>query len=532
MKRSEQFPEIREIADAVCSDSVTSEQLNKLEALLKGKPNAQRFYYDYVSMHTQLIGKSADNLEFVYRRLTEEIVVRPKNPFIFTDQNEALGNDENQVTRHNKFIYLLFLMLIVIVISLTWFAVNSNNNTYVAKLINGNVSIVGRGHIDGKRLEVGDYHVEQPTTLTLTNGDTLYLAPGSKIKLFNNDEIRLKRGKLTVKSDLGQNTIIHSRSFILLTNGSNLTLDLTQTKPMVSTGKNTLIIPNRWRPTHYWTFDGQSDRVIDSAGSAVGIASNGAKRVQGAIGRGAIHFDNTRSARIELGSGGGTAPGTGSFAVSDGVSIEALIKPEYSGEYKELDEIFRKDHGDDDLRMLLSFQHDKGKSYLKPEGEYAESLSFGLFILGQGYHELKLPLDGNDGRPTLAELKDGNYHHVVASYDVQSGIKAIYINGEKLAWYQYPPGSKMLSGGPGMAAIGNNPVEARWHEAFAGAIDEVAFYDFALTEFALQRHWQHVQLGHNYFGLPASEQALPNYIKWPLPAFSELKLNTVTGLPE
>ena len=144
-------------------------------------------------------------------------------------------------------------------------------------------------------------------------------------------------------------------------------------------------------------------------GWAYGIPAAGATKIKGLIGY-AVNFDNSANARIELGSGGGTGPGTGSFAVSDGVTIEALIRPEYSGDFGDIDEIFRKDRGDKALRMLLSFQHDQGKNYLKPEGDVKESLSFGLFILGQGYHELKLPLDGKNGRPTLAALKDGNYH--------------------------------------------------------------------------------------------------------------------------
>jgi hypothetical protein len=99
-----------------------------------------------------------------------------------------------------------------------------------------------------------------------------------------------------------------------------------------------------------------------------------------------------------------------------------------------------------------------------PDIDVNESLEFGLYILGQGYHRLKLPLDGQQGRPTLAQLKDGKMHHVVASYDVSTGLKALYIDGQLLARYQYPPGSKMLTGGPGNATIGNTQGHKRWQE--------------------------------------------------------------------
>jgi hypothetical protein len=52
MNTSDQFPEVRAIADLVCSDCATQQQLERLEQLLRGNPTAQEFYYDYLSMHT------------------------------------------------------------------------------------------------------------------------------------------------------------------------------------------------------------------------------------------------------------------------------------------------------------------------------------------------------------------------------------------------------------------------------------------------------------------------------------------------
>ncbi|MDU0352551.1 hypothetical protein RS130_00295 [Paraglaciecola aquimarina] len=278
----------------------------------------------------------------------------------------------------------------------------------------------------------------------------MFLTANTHIKFFNHNEIRLTQGKLSIEPLSNNNIILHGPNFTLHSNGGALALDLTQAhlNPIVQSGENTMLIPSRWQPKHFWSFDSQSDRTIDSMGGATGIPAAGATRTTGLVGQGAFIFDNSANARIDVGSGGGTAPATGSFSVTDGVTIEALIRPEYSGKFKEIDVIFRKDKGDNELRMLLSFQHDQGKNYLRPEGQFNESLSFGLYIVGQGYHELKLPLDGLKGRPTLAQLKQGDFHHIVASYNVPTGLKAIYINGELLASYQYPPGSKILSGGP------------------------------------------------------------------------------------
>ncbi|CAI3970631.1 hypothetical protein EZ55_04220 (plasmid) [Alteromonas macleodii] len=89
-----------------------------------------------------------------------------------------------------------------------------------------------------------------------------------------------------------------------------------------------------------------------------------------------------------------------------------------------IDEIFRKDQSDKENRILLSFQNDRGKSILRPAGDYKESLSFRLYIVGQGNHELKLPLDGKSGRPTL---KGGKPHNIAETYNVKTGLEAIFI---------------------------------------------------------------------------------------------------------
>lgn len=43
MKRSEQFAEIREIADAICNYSATTEQKQRLEQLLDNNIDAQQY---------------------------------------------------------------------------------------------------------------------------------------------------------------------------------------------------------------------------------------------------------------------------------------------------------------------------------------------------------------------------------------------------------------------------------------------------------------------------------------------------------
>ena len=70
MIRSEKFTAIREIADAIGTKTATPEQEKQLAELLRGNLDAQRFFYDYMSMHIDLLAPAASNLEFSYKRKT------------------------------------------------------------------------------------------------------------------------------------------------------------------------------------------------------------------------------------------------------------------------------------------------------------------------------------------------------------------------------------------------------------------------------------------------------------------------------
>jgi len=255
-------------------------------------------------------------------------------------------------------------------------------------------------------------------------------------------------------------------------------------------------------PKFYWNFDAPDGPIIDRV--SLGEASHGSsvQRVPGLIGSGALRFDNTRQAYVDVGNGGGIKVGTGDFAASEGVTIEAIILPEWSGrgystgDDRDYDEIFRKEDGV--YRMLLSFQNNSGlERHEFPEVGRGPCLSFGIYLAGHGYHELDLLLDGREGRPTLAELKDGRPHHIVATYDSWTGVKAISIDGRERMRCEYSPGTMIISGGSAHAIIGN----IRGTEPFTGVIDEMAFYEFALSADEVADHYEHTLRGANYFGI-------------------------------
>jgi ferric-dicitrate binding protein FerR (iron transport regulator) len=244
----------------------------------------------------------------------------------------------------------------------------------------------------------------------------------------------------------------------------------------------------------YWNFDEQGGPAGDRAGRNDG-ALQGVKRIAGLVGRGALAFDDRHGQMVNVGAGEGT------FTFTEGVTIEALIVSRWDGvsnlDFQGLnyDEIFRKDDGS--RRMLLSFQYDGNDNKMaNPVGEQGHVVSFGLNVGGK-YEELDMPLDGKNGRPTLAKLTDGRPHHLVATYDVKSGEKTIYFDGRKCYRYEYPPGMPLYTDGPYAAAIGNS-ANLPW-EAFHGTIDEFAVYRAALTAEEVARHWQRASNGECYF---------------------------------
>jgi hypothetical protein len=244
----------------------------------------------------------------------------------------------------------------------------------------------------------------------------------------------------------------------------------------------------------YWNFDEQGGPAGDLVGRNDG-ALQGVARTKGLIGRGAIEFSDRHGQMVNVGGG------DGSFTCTDGITIEALFTSRWDGKTNldadghNYDEIFRK--GNAGALVLLSLQYDGNKNrFANPPSVQGPVLSFGLCVNGK-YEELDMPLDGEDGRPSLADITDGRPHHVAATYDAASGEKAIYVDGGKRYSHRYAAGSALATESRRAAAIGN-AADLPW-EPFHGTIDEVAVYRAALAEEEIARHWERVQRGECYF---------------------------------
>ena len=245
----------------------------------------------------------------------------------------------------------------------------------------------------------------------------------------------------------------------------------------------------------YWSLDQTSGSMLDTAGGNNGTVGSAASRVVGIVGVGAVSFNNTSNSFVSVGSGSSS-----SFSTTTGIGVEALIEPTWTAALNDHDEIFRKEDGNN--RILLSFQNDGNTNgFSNPPVGDGPVLSFGLNV-GGTYSELDMLLDGQAGRPLLADLVDGAPHHVAATYDSTSGIKAIYVDGAVAFSTNLGAGSLITSGGTTTAYIGNTSGRG---EPYTGVIDEVAAWKRTLTAAEIAAHWTNAQAGKNYFETDAPQ---------------------------
>jgi ferric-dicitrate binding protein FerR (iron transport regulator) len=268
-------------------------------------------------------------------------------------------------------------------------------------------------------------------------------------------------------------------------------------------------------PVCYWPFDDRdkdqrdSDQRVtpDAMQSLPAAFGDALQRCDGIVGQGALRFDNSMGSFVRVQGGTGEKVGLGTLSAAEGITIEALIISQWTAAFGDYEEIYRKEDGN--CRVLLSFQNDGMTQAVHSEPAVAPGpcLSFGLHLAGRDYKELDMPLDGRDGRPTVADLTDGRPHHVVATYDSFTGRKAIFIDGTLRFEHAYPEGTLIVSGGPEPAFIGS----MSGRENFHGVIDELALYDFALTAEEIAEHHERARRGETYFG-PRPTQ--PNAARW------------------
>ncbi|MBI1839869.1 MAG: lamin tail domain-containing protein, partial [Verrucomicrobia bacterium] len=228
----------------------------------------------------------------------------------------------------------------------------------------------------------------------------------------------------------------------------------------------------------YWSFDEANtgtNVAIEPVSGNNAFLKTGSVRTNGLVGAGAWLFKNATTEGLNVGTGL-----LSSFSFTTGITVAAWIRPQWSGASNTYDAIFYKD--DSTNRIVFGFQNDASNAVGVVSIPPGPVLSLGLNV-GGVYSELDMPLDGNAGRPTLDQLKDGAPHHVAGSYDSSSGTSGIWVDGALR--YSAERNGAIRSGGNAAAFIGNKG--GAGGQPFTGVIDELAIWSSALPAESLAR---------------------------------------------
>lgn len=518
--------ELLELASRQCHGQLDDEGVARLESLLAGNAGARQEYLRYTFLHAHMATSDAA-LQSVFdsgelRSLTaaaQEQEIQLNLPEISLASQARESRYPRYWLQRSLLVSAAALLLFVpFLLLLNYIAPPSEfrgvaNPGSVAKVV-GTTNAQWEdidGLLPGQPLYPGTLRLsEGQAALRFGDGANVAFAGPTMFGVESESTASLFSGKVLARLDKGDKQ--KSEQFVLQARGVRV-VDL-GTEFGVEVEPNGITEVHCFEgevqtfarvrsPVFYWTFDDLEGPVCDAIEGQTALSGPGVKQVAGLIGKGALAFDNSQKAFVNVGNGGGTRLGTGRFGVSSGITIEALTVVGWNGDGlsngkpRDYDEIFRKEDGV--YRLLLCFQNDDGSSQRTiPEvPELTPTLAFGLHLASDGYSELEVPLDGRNGRPSLAQLRDGKPHHIVATYDSWTGVKALYIDGQLCQKAKFNDGTLIIGGGPTDAIIGNM---AGGGEPYSGTIDEVAIYDFALLPSEIAEHWRNVQAGMNYFG--------------------------------
>tara|TARA_R100001132_G_C3271833_1_gene93915 strand:+ start:1571 stop:3274 length:1704 start_codon:yes stop_codon:yes gene_type:complete len=521
--------QILELADAQCSGNITEAELETLEGLLTAHPQYRREYLNYVFVHIGLAGTAQSQLLQSPETGATAATIQPAE---VTSAETDRG-------------YLVMLIPIVCTAIclgavgsyLIWgdlkllhepvITMQEQSQYYFdesavppEEVASVNQMARARWELLGDRPALTDHF--QPGTVKVTSGQVEFAFSGgadinvASPSLFGferKDQGTLFSGSVsTQRSDRRELFRLETPGIELIDRGTEYEVSVNEaSETFVHVLDGQVEVKARGRlPRFFWNFDqSAAEPLMDQMGNHAVRVGNNAKLVPGLVGAGAMRFNNRPDASLLLGNGGGREVGTGDYSVSTGITIETLLISEWKTPSEpqvkapfDYDEIFRKEDGS--YRILLSFQNDDKADITQiPRTGNGPCLSFGLYLSGLGYSELDMPLDGKEGRPTLAEIRDGKPHHIVATYNGWTGEKAIYIDGVLRMSHRFPVGTMIISGGAAPAVIGNlisGDSEALiGREPFSGVIDEVAFYDYALDANTIATHYDLFKAGKDYF---------------------------------
>lgn len=505
-----------ELAAAQCDGALTTAEHAELERVLSDDTAAQRTYLRYLSLHAELTCSDqvlrATGMREAARRIEQlAIESEPAEP------REAVAHAAHRLTipRAGRWwpiglaaaLVMMPLLIPLLLVGSNWDRIAQRQTLATVRATGDGLRwATGETVAAAEALRAGTYHLRGgEATLDVGEAVQVSLTGPSVVRLAGTDALSLMQGNLRASVGAGgEGFEVETPTVRLVDRGTEFDVTVEPTGRTAVRVIEGLVdaYAQRRGPRVYISFDQPEGEIADVVTGGETTLMGDAVRVPGLVGSGAADVNNADYSAVYLGNGGGWESGTGAFAATTGVTVEALIVPRWSGKLTTREAnmdyatIFRKD--DQDSRILLSFQNDDGaERRTVPPVERGPTLAWGLMLDGDDYSEMEMPLDGRDGRPTLDDLRDGQPHHVVATFDSATGEKAIYIDGVKCFSHHFEPGMRIISGGGAPATVGN--VYAARAHAFDGIIDEFAYYDYALTAEEVAAHYANVQRGQRYF---------------------------------
>ncbi len=459
--------DLRPLADRYLDDTLDDEQLRRLEGILECDPESKRQFIAHCVLHAQL-GLIADEL----------CANEPQHRLVVSTSDRSAS----WLPIGGLAIAASLLAVVLTSFPLKQTTQQSGELEYEWESIP--IRTVGYAFPEGRSgqaiaVVAGSSGAADTTTqMTAAGGVNVSVSAGSRFGFASDTKGLLYSGSVLVaaKEANGQFAVELGDKRIL-SHGARFELNRLSTDvAYVDAVSGQVEIQTRIAgPRLRWSFD-------DVEHDSLPISLRGqSTRCDGLVGSGAIRFHDERGTCANIIGGTESTVGSGVFATSGGITIEAIIVSHWNAVEKNSDVIFRKEDGPN--RILFALQNNE-TIFEIPEVAPGPVLSFGIFLEQFGYSELDMPLDGQDGRPRLDQIVDGKPHHIAATYDSFTGIKAISVDGRICFSHYFPAGHCVQSGGPKEAMIGG------WgnREAFAGVIDELAIYDYALSSEQIAKH--------------------------------------------
>lgn len=243
----------------------------------------------------------------------------------------------------------------------------------------------------------------------------------------------------------------------------------------------------QYSPFHYFTFDG-SNPLKDSLSTAV---------LNPAYFQSTYNFSNSAVGKsLTLGVGGKDIVVSSTMPIDTVITIEYLFKP--SHDFSTTTFITRRD----------------GAVYIKMGYPYIEFITNAISSAGAGiHHDQMINLEGI-GRASFSYYVDGNFHQMVFKYNVKTGVKEVWIDGQLPNGFSASTTTGRFN--PNIGNLSNNILDlssVTSYDRLNGDVDELALYNIDLPGNMIYKHYtEFLQARHFSFNSTTLNAPTPSAV--------------------